>query len=150
MILRLVHPQQRSFLDPVGSIYDESETLVVVLIATWIMSKVERCSFANYGIPLRNALGREFLEGLIWGLVSTSLLVGLIAVFGWLQDRRSRSAWYSALVLSCGVDNCESPYRILGRAAVSRISIGDASRRCGFLAGCYFDLCRFRGPTLFS
>ena len=81
MILRLVHPQQRSFLDPVGTIYGESQTLVAVLIATWIMSKIEHCSFANYGIPLQNALGREFRVGLSWGLASTSLLVALIAVF---------------------------------------------------------------------
>src|SRR5262249_46533968 len=82
MIVKLVHPQRRSFLDPLGTIYGESQTLVVVLIATWIMSKIEHCSFANYGIPLRNALGREFLVGLAWGLASTSLLVALIAVFG--------------------------------------------------------------------
>ncbi len=82
MILRFVHPQERSFLDPVGGIYGETETLILVLIATWIMSKVEHGSFADYGIPLHNALGREFLAGWFWGLASTSLLVGLIALFG--------------------------------------------------------------------
>jgi len=82
MISRLVHPQERSFLDPVGTIYAESETLVLVLVATWIMSKVEHCSFAKYGIPLPSALGWEFIVGLCWGLASTSLLVGLIAAFG--------------------------------------------------------------------
>jgi hypothetical protein len=62
-ILRLVHPRQRSFLDPVGTIYGESQTLVVVLIATWIMSKVEHCSFANLITVFRCARTRAGCPG---------------------------------------------------------------------------------------
>jgi len=82
IIVKLFHPQQRSFLDPVGAILAESQTLVVVLAATWIMSRLEHRVLGSYGIPLRNALGWDFLVGLFWGLASTSLLVGLIAAFG--------------------------------------------------------------------
>ena len=82
MISRLLHPQERSFLDPVGMIYAELETLVLVLVATWIMSRIEHHSLLNYGIPLRTAFGREFRVGVVWGVASTSLLVGLIAAFG--------------------------------------------------------------------
>ncbi len=82
LIVRLFHPHERSFLDPVGTIYDESETLLLVLIATGIMAKIEHRSFADYGIPVRNAFGREFFLGTVWGLAATSLLIGLIAVFG--------------------------------------------------------------------
>lgn len=79
---KLFHPQPRSFLDPAGLIEDELQSLIEVLIATWIMSAIERRSLINYGIPLCNAFGREFFIGLGWGLASTTLLVCLIAAFG--------------------------------------------------------------------
>ena len=79
---KLFHPQQTSFLDAAGLIENELQSLIEVLIATWIMSAVERRSLANYGIPLRNAFGREFFLGLAWGFASTTLVVGLIAAFG--------------------------------------------------------------------
>src|ERR1039458_515830 len=74
--------KQRAFLDPVGMITDELQTLIQVLIATWIMARIERRRFADYGIPVRNAFGRDFWVGLAWGLGSPSLLIGLIAAFG--------------------------------------------------------------------
>lgn len=79
--LRL-HLQQRPFLDPVALSAQELEGLIQVVIATWIMARIERRRFRDYGIPGRNAVGRSFWVGIIWGLASTSLLVGLIAAFG--------------------------------------------------------------------
>jgi membrane protease YdiL (CAAX protease family) len=73
---------ERPFLDPIELISDELQGLVQVLIATWIMARLERRHFADYGIPVRNAFGRNFWVGIIWGLASTTLLVGLIASFG--------------------------------------------------------------------
>jgi uncharacterized protein len=74
--------EQRSFLDPVGFIYHEIETLIQVLIPTWLMCRIERTRFAGYGIPTRNAFGRDYWVGWAWGLGSTTLLVALIAGFG--------------------------------------------------------------------
>ena len=82
IILRIFHPKERSFLDPVGTILDELQTVIEVVAATWIMARIERRRFSDYGIPVRNAFGRYFWVGIAWGGVSTSLLVGLIAVFG--------------------------------------------------------------------
>jgi len=74
--------KQRPSLDPVGTISDELQGLIQVLVATWIMARIERRQFLDYGIPVRNAFGREFWVGIAWGVASTSLLVGLIAAFG--------------------------------------------------------------------
>jgi membrane protease YdiL (CAAX protease family) len=82
IILKIFHPGERPSLDPVGTIFDEATTLFQVLVATWIMARIERRRFIDYGIPVRNAFGREFWIGLAWGMASTSLLVGLIAAFG--------------------------------------------------------------------
>jgi hypothetical protein len=82
-ITKVFHPKERAFLDPVSFIEAESISLILVLIATWIMGRIERRPFQDYGIPLlRGAFGRHFWAGAIWGIGSTSLLIGLIAVFG--------------------------------------------------------------------
>lgn len=82
IVLRLFHLEQQSFLDPIGLSVDELQALLQVLIATWIMARIERRRFPDYGIPVRDAFGRNFWVGIVWGLGSTSLLVGLIAAFG--------------------------------------------------------------------
>ncbi|HEY6348815.1 MAG TPA: type II CAAX endopeptidase family protein [Candidatus Angelobacter sp.] len=76
------HLQERPALDPVGFISDELQALIQVLVATWIMARIERRPFHDYGIPVRNAFGRDFWVGLAWGLACTAALVGLIAAFG--------------------------------------------------------------------
>lgn len=43
-----------------GTIVDELQALIQVLIATWIMARIERRRFPNYGIPVRNAFGVDF------------------------------------------------------------------------------------------
>lgn len=82
ILSKIVHFQQRSPLDPIGFISDELESLIQVLVATWIMARIERRHLLDYGIPVRDAFGRNFWIGLAWGLASTSVLVGLIATFG--------------------------------------------------------------------
>ena len=74
--------KQRPFLDPLEMITDELQALIQVLIAVWIMARIERRRFADYGIPVRNAFGCDFWVGLAWGMGSTSSLIGLIAAFG--------------------------------------------------------------------
>jgi membrane protease YdiL (CAAX protease family) len=80
VVAKILHLRQRAFLDPVGMISDELQALIQVLIATWIMSRIERRHFLDYGIPVQ-PFGRNFQVGLAWGFGSTALLVGLIAAF---------------------------------------------------------------------
>lgn len=82
LFTKVLHIQERPNLDPVGTIYDELQTLIIVLIATWIMARIERRKFAAYGIPTRNAFGREFCVGVGYGVGSTGVIVALIAAFG--------------------------------------------------------------------
>ncbi len=82
IIPKIFHLKERPFLDPVGTSFDELQTLIQVLVATWIMARIERRRLLDYGIPVRNFFGRNFWVGLAWGALSTSLLVGLIAALG--------------------------------------------------------------------
>jgi CAAX protease family protein len=82
LVVHAFHFGRRPNLDPIGIISEEFQSLVQVVLATWIMARIERCRFADYGIPVRNAFGRDFWVGAVWGLASTSLLIALIAAFG--------------------------------------------------------------------
>jgi uncharacterized protein len=81
-ISEVYHPKDVAFLDPLALGAIELLTLIEVVIATWVMSRIERRRFADYGIPVRNAFGREFWVGIGWGLVIPSLIIGMIAAFG--------------------------------------------------------------------
>ncbi len=69
-------------LAPVGLIITESAVAFVVLAAAWVMSLIERRPFGEYGIPFSQAFGKRFWEGMLWGLVTVSALIGLIASVG--------------------------------------------------------------------
>ena len=94
----LAHVRELPFLHPWGIIESELESLVQVGIATWIMAHIERRRLSDYGIPLRNAFGSDFWVGLGWGLGSSSLVIGLIAVFGGYRMLgmaiHGRALWY--------------------------------------------------------
>jgi uncharacterized protein len=80
---KFVHLKERAFLDPISFLYDESQNLVLVLIATWIMSRIEHRRLAQYGVPsVRRSFGPDFWVGVVWGIASTFAVIGLIAVFG--------------------------------------------------------------------
>ena len=53
---------------------NESIPLLMTLLVTWIMSKIERRPISVYGLGDRRKLSR-FLAGLAWGIVCLSLLI---------------------------------------------------------------------------
>ncbi len=48
---------------------------ICVLVAGWIMSHIEHRPFASYGLPKRDALGRSFWIGTVWGFLACSALM---------------------------------------------------------------------------
>ncbi len=60
----------------------EIALLASTLVAAWIMSLLEKRSFAAYGLPLRSAFGKLFWLGAIFGLVEISAVVGAMAALG--------------------------------------------------------------------
>ncbi len=83
IVTKAFHPKQRAFLDPISFIEAELLSIAEVLIASWVMARIERRCLQAYGIPPpRNAFGGNFWVGIAWGLGSASSLMGLIAAFG--------------------------------------------------------------------
>jgi uncharacterized protein len=103
IITKVFHPGQRPFLDPIFFMTNDGESLILVLIATGIMARIERRRFQAYGIPPpRGAFGRQFWIGTVWGIGSTSALIGLIAAFGGYRVLglaiHGRELWYFTVI----------------------------------------------------
>ncbi len=59
-------------------VLQDGTVLVAVLVATLLMARIERRSLRDYGIETRHAFDRQFWNGIVWGLVSPTLVIGLI------------------------------------------------------------------------
>ena len=53
-----------------------------VSLATWIVSRIEKRSLGEYGIPPRQAFGKRFWEGCIWGFAMLTAILLLLNVSG--------------------------------------------------------------------
>jgi len=69
------------FLDPRWLLTGDALVFVATIVATLIMARIEDASLRDYYIPTHNFFRAQFWQGLLWGLLAVSLLVGLIAVF---------------------------------------------------------------------
>jgi uncharacterized protein len=90
---RRIHPQAAktaqaaSEQSPRSALLGESVPLLVTLLVTWIMSKIERRRVSVYGLGGRRKLA-HFLAGVTWGVTCLSLLVltlwktGLLVIDG--------------------------------------------------------------------
>ncbi|MGH9538576.1 MAG: lysostaphin resistance A-like protein [Terriglobales bacterium] len=85
---------------------------VVAVAATAIMARIEGRPLRTYGLPLRRAFGKMFWTGLLWGLISLSLLLLVLHEaktfdFGTMALHGARlakfAAFWAALYLSVGI-----------------------------------------------
>jgi len=56
--------------------------ILAVLVATLIMARLERRRLRDYGIPGHDSFSRPFWIGIVWGFVTVSLLMAVIALAG--------------------------------------------------------------------
>src|SRR5215469_6006858 len=61
---------------------EDAITLIGVVIATWVMARWEGRRLTSYGLPGKNAFGRRFWEGAVFGYAGVSLLILLIFLAG--------------------------------------------------------------------
>jgi protein-S-isoprenylcysteine O-methyltransferase Ste14 len=52
--------------------------VVFVLLATWVVSRIEKRPLDDYGIPPRQAFSRRFWEGAVWGLGALSIIPAIL------------------------------------------------------------------------
>ncbi len=64
-------------IDPVSALGVNTRWLLVIMlaVAAWIMSKIEKRPLGNYGLPARFAFRGQFWEGTLWGFVALSIML---------------------------------------------------------------------------
>jgi membrane protease YdiL (CAAX protease family) len=71
-------------LPPRAAFLREGPYFLIVMLATFIMSRIERRPFGVFGLGGTHRLP-QFFTGLFWGVVCLSLLVCLLRLLGYLQ-----------------------------------------------------------------
>jgi uncharacterized protein len=70
-------------LHPVSIIAEDAAGLIVALLATVIMARIERRKLTVYGIPAaRDLFGKLFWRGVVWGLVMPAATILLMFLAG--------------------------------------------------------------------
>lgn len=65
-----------------GLLIDAALTFVAVVTGMAVMARLERRSFAEYGLPLRGGGAARFGEGILWGLAASTLVLLAISLSG--------------------------------------------------------------------
>jgi membrane protease YdiL (CAAX protease family) len=76
------HYQEHPGWFPADFLLDGALSFGAALLAAWIMSKLERRRFPDYGLPWRGMLGKHFWQGVVWGFASSLLMIVLLRLFG--------------------------------------------------------------------
>lgn len=66
-------------LTPATLLFGDGVTATAALLTALVMSKIEHRSFVAYGLPGREAFGKRFWQGALYGFAMISLLMGVIA-----------------------------------------------------------------------
>jgi membrane protease YdiL (CAAX protease family) len=74
--------QNSGVLTPEFQLMIESAAILTVFLAAGIMARIEKRSFATYGLPSRSAFGRLFWQGAIGGLAFETIEILVIRAFG--------------------------------------------------------------------
>jgi membrane protease YdiL (CAAX protease family) len=69
-------PENLPYLLPLGQGISELVFFLIILFASWVMSRIERRKVGNYGLPLtRSAWPRFFTGYLLWGFLPLTVLL---------------------------------------------------------------------------
>ncbi len=86
VLFGLSAPLQKRVVQRLGTDFSASNVILgemfafgVLLIATLIMGKFERRRLADYGLPFRLMLGKQFWAGALWGFVMLSIIIAMMA-----------------------------------------------------------------------
>jgi membrane protease YdiL (CAAX protease family) len=83
--LRLLHLSvlvQQGPITPSVLGAQEGLAALCAIVAALIMARLEQRRFGDYGMPLRQALGKNFSLGAVWGIAAITALMLVIRAFG--------------------------------------------------------------------
>jgi hypothetical protein len=97
-------PDPSADLSPLFGIIVEGGSFLLLVVVAWIMSKIERRSFAVYGMGDRRKLA-HFLAGMVWGIVALSTL---ILLSGWLDSGVDHRLFLARISFATQPSDCSS------------------------------------------
>jgi len=74
-------PPQRTF-SAATMMIGEGIIFAILLIASWIMAKIEGRTIGDYGLPWREAFQKEFWQGAMVGFAALTILLGTLRALG--------------------------------------------------------------------
>ena len=93
-------------MSPRGILFGEGFTVLSLFIVVFFMALIEKRTFADYGLPGREAFGKRFWAGLPYGFAMLSLLLGGIgALHGFSlggMDISAAQAWKYGIAYAIG------------------------------------------------
>ncbi|MGA2073536.1 MAG: CPBP family intramembrane glutamic endopeptidase [Terriglobia bacterium] len=69
-------------LEPLSLLHDEGVAFLVILFASWVMSRIEHRRIADYGLPVRRAFRSQFWLGILFGFAAITVLLGSMRLAG--------------------------------------------------------------------
>jgi membrane protease YdiL (CAAX protease family) len=78
VLVHIFHPT-RDVFSPAFQLLAESASFISAFLAAWVLSLIEERSLGVYGLPARNAFGKLFWQGCLFGLTEIVGLIGIIA-----------------------------------------------------------------------
>src|ERR1700751_6032263 len=76
------HDQEHARWFPTDFLLDGALSFGAALLAAWIMSKLERRPFAEYGLCGRAMFRKQSWQGILWGFAASLLMMTLLRLFG--------------------------------------------------------------------
>ncbi len=81
-VTRMVQPLREGRLVVSAALVAEFQFVLSLLVAVSVMSRIERRSLVDYGLPARDVFGRYFWQGVAWGLLAVTCVMMLIFAGG--------------------------------------------------------------------
>jgi len=75
----IAHLTATVVLTPATLLFTDGVTASAALLTALVMTKIEHRSFGAYGLPWREAFGKRFWQGALYGFAMISVLLGVIA-----------------------------------------------------------------------
>lgn len=60
----------------------EARLMLVVVLPGFVMARIERCPFGEFGLPAKGAFGRDFWVGATWGIGALTVLILVLGAVG--------------------------------------------------------------------
>jgi membrane protease YdiL (CAAX protease family) len=83
VLYQILKSGQNGVIGPQYEFVFQTATITGLFLAAFIMARIEKRRFSDYGFPWRQAFGKFFWQGVLWGLaLESAAILGIYALHG--------------------------------------------------------------------